>query len=104
MPPLFADLPVDLVTGYVRAAADGSSEIDEMALALVADRAPRARITVHRAIERVSGDPVGRAPPLSGGRSRAVGGRRGDLGDARRQPGPDCRRPSHRCASSSGAG
>lgn len=56
---LFADLPVDLVTGYVRVAADGSSEIDEMALALVAERAPRARITVHRAIERVSGDPSG---------------------------------------------
>ena len=56
---LFADLPVDVVTGYVRAAADGSSEIDEAALALVAERVPRARITVHRAIERISGDPGG---------------------------------------------
>jgi copper homeostasis protein len=56
---VFADLPVDIVTGYVRAAADGSWDIDEMALALVADRVPRARITVHRAIERVDGDPSG---------------------------------------------
>lgn len=55
---VFADLPVDVVTGYVRAAADGSSEIDEDALALVAERVPRARITVHRAIERISGDPA----------------------------------------------
>ncbi len=55
---LFADLPVDVVTGYVRAAADGSAEIDEAALALVAERVPRARITVHRAIERISGDPA----------------------------------------------
>lgn len=55
---LFADLPVDIVTGYVRAAADGSSELDEAALALVAGRVPRARITVHRAVERVSGDPA----------------------------------------------
>ena len=56
---LFADLPVDVVTGYIRAAADGSPEIDEAALALVAERVPRARITVHRAIERIAGDPVG---------------------------------------------
>lgn len=55
---LFADLPVDVVTGYVRAAADGTSEIDEAALAMVAARVPRARITVHRAIERISGDPT----------------------------------------------
>jgi copper homeostasis protein len=54
---VFADLPVNLVTGYVRTSPDGVSEIDEAALALVADRAPRARITVHRAIERVSRDP-----------------------------------------------
>jgi copper homeostasis protein len=54
----FADLPVDVVTGYVRAGADGSAEIDEAALALVAERTPHARITVHRAIERVSGDPA----------------------------------------------
>lgn len=55
---LFADLPVDVVTGYVRAAADGTSEIDEAALTMVAERVPRARITVHRAIERISGDPA----------------------------------------------
>jgi copper homeostasis protein len=55
---LFADLPVDVVTGYVRAAADGSTEIDEAALALVAERVPYARITVHRAVERISGDPT----------------------------------------------
>jgi len=55
---LFADLPVDVVTGYVRAAVDGSAEIDEAALALVAERVPRARLTVHRAIERISGDPT----------------------------------------------
>ena len=55
---LFTDLPVDVVTGYVRAAADGSAEIDEAALALVAERAPYARITVHRAVERISGDPT----------------------------------------------
>jgi copper homeostasis protein len=55
---LFADLPVDVVTGYVRAAADGSSEMDESALAMVAEQVPRARITVHRAIERISGDPA----------------------------------------------
>lgn len=54
----FADLPVDVVTGYVRPAADGSSELDEDALALVAERVPRARLTVHRAIERISGDPA----------------------------------------------
>ena len=54
----FADLPVDIVTGYVRPAADGASELDEEALALVAACVPRARITVHRAIERVSGDPT----------------------------------------------
>lgn len=54
----FAALPVDLVTGYVRAAADGSSELDEDALAMVAERAPNARLTVHRAIERISGDPT----------------------------------------------
>jgi copper homeostasis protein len=50
----FADLPVDIVTGYVRTAADGAIELDEDALALVAARVPRARITVHRAIERIS--------------------------------------------------
>ena len=55
---LFADLPVDVVTGYVAAAADGSHEIDDAALALVAGCVPRARITVHRAIERISGDPT----------------------------------------------
>ena len=55
---LFADLPVDVVTGYVRSAANGSPEIDEAALALVAERVPHARITVHRAIERISGDPT----------------------------------------------
>jgi copper homeostasis protein len=53
----FADLPVDVVTGYVRASADGSSELDEDALALVAARVPRARITVHRAVERISAHP-----------------------------------------------
>lgn len=55
---LFADLPVDVVTGYVRAAADGSAEIDEAALALVAERVPHAHVTVHRAVERISGDPT----------------------------------------------
>ena len=55
---LFTDLPVDLVTGYVRAAADGSAELDEAALAQVAGLAPRARITVHRAIEHVDVDPA----------------------------------------------
>ena len=54
----FADLPVDVVTGYVRAAADGSAEIDEAVVALVAERVPNARITFHRAIERISGDPT----------------------------------------------
>ncbi|HTV00194.1 MAG TPA: copper homeostasis protein CutC [Luteitalea sp.] len=53
----FADLPVDVVTGYVRAAADGTSELDEEALALVTERVPRARITVHRAVERLTADP-----------------------------------------------
>lgn len=56
---LFADLPVDVVTGYVRAAADDALEIDEAALMMVAERVPQARITVHRAVERVSGDPTG---------------------------------------------
>ena len=51
----FADLPVDLVTGYVRATGTGTA-LDEEALALVAERAPRARITVHRAVERVTDD------------------------------------------------
>lgn len=55
---LFADLPVDLVTGYVRTTGDGASVLDEEALALVTERAPKARLTVHRAIERVSGDPT----------------------------------------------
>lgn len=71
---LFADLPVDVVTGYVRPAADGTSEIDEDALALVHAATPRARITVHRAVERLSGlptDALDRCPAvdrvLSGG-------------------------------------
>lgn len=56
---LFADLPVDLVTGYVRSSsADGRPELDEAALALVAERAPRARVTFHRAIEHVETDPA----------------------------------------------
>ncbi|AMY11055.1 Copper homeostasis protein CutC [Luteitalea pratensis] len=83
---LFADLPVDVVTGYVRAAADGSAEIDEAALALVAERVPRARITVHRAIERISGDPTAalrRCPAvdrvLSGGGAGAWASRAGAL-------------------------
>ena len=54
----FADLPVDVVTGYVRAAADGTSELDEDALTMVAARVPRARITVHRAVERLTADPT----------------------------------------------
>ena len=54
----FADLPVDIVTGYIRTSADGASEIDADALALVAGQVPRARITVHRAIERVNVDPA----------------------------------------------
>jgi copper homeostasis protein len=55
---LFTDLPVDLVTGYVRRGADGRTELDEEALALVAGLAPRAAITVHRAIEHVEVDPA----------------------------------------------
>jgi copper homeostasis protein len=56
---LFADLPVDLVTGYVRPnRVDGRTELDEATLALVAERAPRARITFHRAIEHVEVDPA----------------------------------------------
>ncbi len=54
---LFADLPVDIVTGYVIESASGPA-IDEAALALVAERVPRAHITVHRAIERVAVDPA----------------------------------------------
>ncbi|BCS33985.1 hypothetical protein TBR22_A32140 [Luteitalea sp. TBR-22] len=53
-----ADLPVDVVTGYVRPAADGGTELDEAALALVAERVPRARLTVHRAVERLTVDPA----------------------------------------------
>lgn len=52
----FADLPVDLVTGYVRTTADGETTLDEDALGLVAERAPRAKVTVHRAVERVNDD------------------------------------------------
>jgi copper homeostasis protein len=55
---LFTDLPVDVVTGYVRPGAGGASEVDEAALALVAERTPRARITFHRAIEHVDVDPA----------------------------------------------
>lgn len=54
---LFTALPVDIVTGYVRTGATGVTELDEAALALVAERVPAARITVHRAIERVAADP-----------------------------------------------
>ena len=55
---LFAGHPVDIVTGYVREAADGSSALDEEALALVAGQVPHARITVHRAVERLTADPT----------------------------------------------
>lgn len=55
---LFADLPVDVVTGYIRPEGEGGSALDEAALALVAEQAPRARITVHRAIERVTVNPA----------------------------------------------
>jgi copper homeostasis protein len=54
----FADHPVDVVTGYVRPAADGSSELDEEALQLVARHVPKSRITVHRAVERLTADPA----------------------------------------------
>lgn len=62
----FADLPVDLVTGYVRQGGQGGAVLDEDALALVASSAPRARLTVHRAVERISGDlaPVLRRWPV----------------------------------------
>jgi len=50
----FADLPVDLVTGYVRTATPGQTRLDLDALDLVRAAAPRARLTVHRAVERVS--------------------------------------------------
>lgn len=70
----FADLPVDLVTGYVRVDREGRRAVDEAALALVAGLAPRARITFHRAVERLDVDPapaLGRCPAvdrvLSGG-------------------------------------
>lgn len=59
---LFADLPVDLVTGYIRQNAEGRHEVDEDALALVIETAPRARVTFHRAIERLDVDP---APALA---------------------------------------
>ncbi len=54
----FADLPVDLVTGYVLPTPSGGATVDEEALALVAGRAPRARLTLHRAIERVTVEPA----------------------------------------------
>ena len=54
----FADLPVDIVTGYVRTTEDGATVLDEARLALVAGLAPGARITVHRAIEHVTADPA----------------------------------------------
>lgn len=82
---LFADLPVDIVTGYVSAEAGGTVGIDEDALALVAERVPRARITVHRAIERVTGNPaaVHRCPAvdrvLSSGGAGEWGARAGQL-------------------------
>lgn len=49
-----AGLPVDIVTGYIRTTTDGGTTLDEEALGLVAERAPRAKVTVHRAVERVS--------------------------------------------------
>lgn len=55
---LFADLPVDLVTGYIRQDAQGRHEVDEEALALVIEQAPRAKVTFHRAIERLDVDPT----------------------------------------------
>ena len=55
---LFAGLPVDIVTGYIRQDAQGRREIDEAALALVVERVPNARVTFHRAIERVDVDPA----------------------------------------------
>ncbi len=82
----FADLPVDIVTGYVSAEAGGTVGIDEDALALVAERVPRARITVHRAIERVTGNPAAalhRCPAvdrvLSSGGAGEWGARAGQL-------------------------
>lgn len=54
---LFADLPVDIVTGYIQSDPGGVSALDDAALALVVEHAPRARVTVHRAIERVTVDP-----------------------------------------------
>lgn len=55
---MFADLPVDVVTGYMRPAAAGGTELDEDALALVAERVPRARLTVHRVVERLTVHPA----------------------------------------------
>ena len=62
----FADFPVDIVTGYVRPTNHEGTTLDEDALALVAERAPRAKVTVHRAVERVSDDlvPVLRRWPM----------------------------------------
>lgn len=51
---LYAQLPVDLVTGYVRATPHGATRLDLRALELVSRAAPRARITVHRAVEHVT--------------------------------------------------
>ena len=55
---LLADLPVDVVTGYMRPAAAGGTELDEDALALVAERLPHARLTVHRVVERLTVHPA----------------------------------------------
>jgi copper homeostasis protein len=55
---LFSDLPVDVVTGYIRPAEGEGRALDEDALALVAERVPKARITVHRAVERLTIAPV----------------------------------------------
>ncbi|MCC6164805.1 MAG: hypothetical protein IT182_15755 [Acidobacteria bacterium] len=54
----FAQLPVDIVTGYFVRDADGRAALDEDALALVAARVPMARITVHRVVERLEVDPA----------------------------------------------
>lgn len=52
----FGELPVDIVTGYIRPTTEGGMTLDEDALALVIERAPRAKVTVHRAVEQVSDD------------------------------------------------
>jgi copper homeostasis protein len=53
----FAHLPVDIVTGYLVRTPEGTA-LDVDALRLVTERVPRARITVHRVVERLDVDPT----------------------------------------------